>query len=194
MAKAVACVVVSSARAFSWLGHMPILNWTMTQLADVRGLARVACVVSPELRAQAVKLLRADAGVDVVVRPASVPDADTDRWLTSAAGPAADADVVVAVRPVNPFLPAAKIEACLRKVVRGACSTCVPARDTAAVSRNVRLRGAKAPVDGVRVFRVAAPREEAVVHTVPVSLVESLDVSAHDQFIVAAALADSPHM
>jgi hypothetical protein len=191
--KTIACVLVRTARAFTWLGHMPHLAWTLDQLRDVRGVSKVVCAAAPDLVKQATALVGDDT--EVVVMPAAVAKrpAAAEAWASAASGPAADADVLVLVRPTSPFLPAAKIEACLEEVLAGRCSTCYPARRTEVVS-NGRRRPAAELVESVRVVRLAARAEPAhradsAVGTVPVSLIESLDVEVADERNIAALLA-----
>lgn len=190
MPKTLACLMVTSPTVFSWLGHMPIMNWSVAQLAEVRGLDRIVCAVLPALADRATRLL-AEQEIEVVAVPkafgAEPADAAVDKWLTSATGPGADADVVAVVKPTSPFLPAGKIEACLTAVVRNKCSLCYPAR-TASALVAARRTTVKEAVESVRVFRVNVPAERAAVHTVTVSLLESLNVGVPDEFVLADAL------
>lgn len=187
MPKTVACLLVDSPRVFAWLGHLPIMTWTATNLAEVRGVDRIVCVATADTADRARKLL--DPEVEVVRLPKELVGAkpgEFDRWLTAATGPACDADVVVAVRPTSPFLPAAKIEACVAAVRRGRCSVAQPAQ---AVNVVVATRKTPAPaaVESVRVFAVKVPAEPKL-HTVRVSMIEALDVTDPDQFVMADAL------
>ncbi len=194
MAKTVACIVIKAANVFSWLGHMPIVNWSLSQLTDVRGIDRIVCVVEPKLLDRAKKLLSKE-DIEVLPIPKDVVSAKEsvlEKWLTSVDGPAAFADIVVLTKPTSPFLPAAKIEACLNNVVRGKCSTCVPARDAAIVTKtSSRKTVMKAALETVKVFKVSVPVEETTFHTVPISLMESLDIDNHDEFVMASAMVDN---
>lgn len=194
--KTVACVMVTSAKVFSWLGHMPVMNWSLERLAEVRGVGRMVCVASPALVPQATKLL-AKLCIDVVPIPDGVlkaaknPEAVLDAWLTSATGPAAEADVVAVVRPTSPLMEAGRIEACINRVVSGKATVCQPARNTkvAGPSRKAKLQE---PVESVRVFKVAVPQEAVpVLTTVPVSLHESLDIDNDDEFVLVSALVEA---
>ena len=49
----------------------------------------------------------------------------------------------------------------------------------------------KAAVEAVRVFRVNVPVEQTTFHTVPVNLMESLDVENQDEFVLASAMVES---
>ncbi len=194
MSKTVACVVVKSAKLFSWLGHMPIMNWSLTQLHEVRGVDRIVCVAHPQVADRARKLL-AKEDIEVVTLPRELveaKDAVLDKWLTAASGPAGEADIVVVTTATSPFMPAAKIEACLNNVAKGKCSTCVPARDANVVSSgSSRKSKMKAAVEAVRVFRVNVPVEQTTFHTVAVNLMESLDVENQDEFVLASAMVES---
>lgn len=194
MSKIVACVMVRSPKLFSWLGHMPIMNWSLSQLQEVRGIDRIICVAYPQVADRARKLL-AKESIEVVTLPRELVEAKDsvlDKWLTAADGPAGIAEVVVATTATSPFLPAAKIEACLNNVVKGKCSTCVPARDANVVSQgSPRKSKMKAAVEAVRVFKVNVPVEQASYHTVSVNLMESLDVENQDEFVLASAMVES---
>jgi hypothetical protein len=191
--KTIACVIVTSDKVFSWLGHMPVMLWSISQLVEVRGVSRVACCAAPKLADRARQLL-AKQGIEVVSLPpqlARQPDEKTlEKWLCSAGGPAPDADALVVVRPTTPFLPAAKIEACVRHVARGKCAACVPARVTSVVGPARTARAYEA-VPAVRAFRVQTVPDAAVnLRYTEVSLLESLDVEAHDQFVLASAMVE----
>lgn len=189
MPNTVAVIVVKSPKMFSWLGHMPIMNWAVAELHEVRGIDRIVCVAAPAVAARARKLLGKE-DIDVVDLPKELVDAKqavVDLWLTSAIGPAADADAVVVTTASSPFLQAVTIETCVRAVTRGKFTHAQPSREAAVVANNRRVKGAEA-VDSVRVFRVNVPAEQMVVRTVPVSLIQSLDVEQPDEFVVADAL------
>lgn len=189
MPKTVAAIVVKNPKMFSWLGHMPIMNWSVVQLGEVRGIDRVVCVAAPAVAERARKLL-AKEDIDVVELPKELllaKDAVLDRWLTAATGPAFDADTLVVSKASSPFLPAAKIEACVRAVNRGKCTGCQPARTIAAVVTTRKTR-AKESVEAVRVFKVNVPAEAVRLDTVSVSLIESLDVEQPDEFVLVDAL------
>jgi 2-C-methyl-D-erythritol 4-phosphate cytidylyltransferase len=189
MSKTIACVVIETAKTFSWLGHMPIVTWALTQMTEVRGVDRVVCVVTPALAERTRKLVSA-LGVEVVALPKALvdaPDGVLEKWLTSAAGPAFDAAVVVLSRPTSPFLPAGKIEACVSQVRRQKVAVCQPARPAVVVTAG-RKTTTRQTVESVKVFRVAVPKEQVTVGTVPVSLLESLDVRDPDEYILADAV------
>lgn len=193
MSKTVACVVVRSSKSFAFLGHMPTMNWAMSKLMEVRGIDRIVCAVEPKLLKQAAKLL-AGEGVEIVPIPKglkSESEKELDAWFTSAGGPAFDADIVVVTKVTSPFLPAAKIEACLDRVARKKFTHCVPARDAQIVlTKSAMKAAAKEAVRGVRAFRVKVPAERAAYGTVPVTLLDSLDVDNQDEFVLAAAMVD----
>jgi hypothetical protein len=108
----------------------------------------------------------------------------------AAGGPAFDADALVVTGRRSPFLPAAKIEACVRHVARGKCAACVPARVTSVVGPARTARAYEA-VPAVRAFRVQTVPDAAVnLRYTEVSLLESLDVEAHDQFVLASAMVE----
>lgn len=198
--RTIAVVVVRSAKAFAWLGHMPIMNWSVKRLGDVRGLDRVVCVADGRLRDRSEKLL-AKEEIEVVSIPQAItkkPDREFDRWLCAATGPAAEADVVLVLQPTSPFMPAAKIEAVLDTVASKAADVSCTARVTQAYAQPHPAAGlsrmlAYAEVSTCRAFAPARVTERGVGKFKPVTvdLVESLDVSVPDNLRVAAALVPS---
>lgn len=192
--KTVACIVIRTPVVFTWLGHIPIMTWTLNNLLEVRGIDRICCVAEPKLVKQA-KVLLAKDDIEVVAIDPSVlgqkGDRGLDAWLSAANGPAADADVIVVVKPTSPFMPAAKIEACLRAVTSGKTAVAMPGRPTTAVSSAKPKQALKEAVDSVRVFRIKAPVEVTPSAVVPVSLIESLDVETPDEYIVVSALVET---
>lgn len=191
MAKTVACVVVRSPALFSFLGHMTLMHWSLTQLQEARGVDRIVCVALPELAARA-KVLLATAEIEVSAIPKAVTTDDAlERWVTAADGPAGDAAVVVLDHCTSPFLPAAKIEACVRQVASGKSSTCVPARDAhIVVPTGPRQAVVRHAIAGLKVFRVAVPVEAIKAGTVKISLTESLSVDNLDEFFLVSAMVD----
>jgi len=173
----VAAIIVQTPKVFSWLGHMPVMTWSLNQLLEVRGVDRIVCVAVPDLAARAGRILVKDE-IEVTTIPDNVKDQTTlHKWLCAANGPAATADVLVAIKPTAPFLPSAKIEACLHKVKR--CKNC----DHCTLHRY-------ATVDSLQVFKVQAVIESVALQraAVPVSLIESLDVTDPEGLRVATAL------
>ncbi len=193
--KTVAIVVVKSPKVFQWLGHMPMMNWALDQLNQVRGVDTIVCVASPELVAQAKRLL-SEEGIEVIGLPKAVnegKEAVLDAWLTAAGNVAGEADYVVLVRPTAPLMPAAKIEACLSTVRRKKCAACVPARPVTIVSNGNRAKFQES-AETVRAFAVKPPVELSAakrIATVPVSLLESLDVDDPDEYVMVSALVDA---
>lgn len=193
--KTVAVIVVKSAKVFHWLGHMPMMNWALDQLHQVRGVDQIVCVAAPELFAQAKRLL-VDEGITVVAIPKAVhegKEAVLDAWLTAAGNVAGEADYVVLVRPTTPYMPAAKMEACLSTVRRKKCASCVPARPVTVVANGNRAKFQES-AESVRAFAVKPPIELPAtkrIATVPVSLLESLDADDPDEFVMVSALVDA---
>lgn len=193
MSKVVACLVVRTSSLFSFLGDKPILRWSLTKLQEVRGISRIVCVVSPELAKQA-RLLLAET-VSVVVLPSTVKDNALEAWLTSAAGPACDAEVVLINNGTSPLLSTAKIEACLRQVTSKKSSVCFPARDTSVIIPNNSKRAVlRHAIDSVKVFRVNVPGELTRPSTVKVNLLESLSIAVTDEFFMVSAMVDGQHV
>lgn len=194
MPKTVACLVIKTPRVFTWLGHMPIVNWSLTQLQEVRGIDRLVCVADPFLAERSRKLLAREK-IEVVSLPKELLNAKEealDEWLVSAGGPASDATVLVVTKATSPFLPATKIEACVREVTRGKCTVCVPSRAASVVGlATFQAAVTKEAVDGFRVKKINVPREERSFKTVKVNLMESLDVNNADEFVLASALVES---
>jgi hypothetical protein len=180
MARTVACMIVQDDQAFRRLGHLTVLSWCLGQLLEARGVDRSVCVVSAGLADTARQLLAVPEEVEVVPAPADLlaDRAGLDSWLCGPQGPAAGAAAVAVLRPATPFLPAAKIEECVARVVDGGSPACQPAW---------LFRQGHVLLDSLRVF--AAPPAPAVrVDIVPVGLVEALDVNEPDGYRVASAL------
>lgn len=194
MPKTVACLVIKTPRVFTWLGHMPILNWSLSQLQEVRGIDRLVCVADPFLSARSRKLLAREK-IEVVSLPKELLQAKEealDAWVVSAGGPAADATILVVTKATCPFLMAPKIEACVRKVQRGECTECLPSRTSTIVGlATYQTAITKEAIDGFRVKKINVPKEQRSFKTVKVSLMESLDVNNADEFVLASALVES---
>lgn len=191
MPRTVACLIVKSPRAFNWLGHMPVVNWMLTQLKEVRGIDQIVCVASSKCLAQAKKMLAKET-IDVVAMPDKITKADAcnlDRWLTSAEGPAAIADVVAVLTPTTPFLPAGKIEACIVSVRRRLADTACTALTAPAFTECGRMP-AHVEQAGCRTFAPARISGFQFGRFKPVSVTkfESLDVGDPDESRLAHAL------
>lgn len=194
MSRVVACLVVSSASLFSFLGNKPVLLWSFASLREVRGISRIVCVVATEFASRANQLL-AETTIDVVSIPSTVKASALEAWLTSAAGPACDAGVVLLNYGTSPLLSAAKIEACLRQVTSRKNSICYPARDVRVIVPGYAKRTiVKHTIDSVKVFRVTAPGEPVCPGTVGVNLTESLSVAITDEFFLVSAMVDGEHV
>ena len=191
--KIVAVIVVRNPKVFEWLGHMPIANWSFTQLEEVRGIDKIVCVADKKLHARAKKLVGAE-GIEVAeIPPALKTEPDLHRWLCSVQGPASDADAILSVVPSVPFLHAAKLEACVEEVRDGA-GVCYPARPCRVIfSEGHRTREASLPeiLPGVKAFRVSTIREPGSFRTVEVGMIEALDITDPDNFAMAQALVSS---
>lgn len=188
MAKTVAVMVLKHAKYLSWLGHMPLMNWSFAALKDVRGIDRIVCVANRKLCDRVRKLL-GDEEVDVLPIPKELEEANDDtldKWFASANGPAAEADIIVVSKGSSPFLGAGRIEACLTHVRRNKCTFAQPSREV--IVAGVRKTKAAESVESVRVFKVNVPKEQRTVRAVQVSMIESLDVDIPDQFVLADAL------
>lgn len=187
-----ACVLVRNPEVFTWLGHMPVLNWCLEQLLEVRGLEAIHCCVAKELLPQTKKLLtRAEVGL--VEIPAKLKaDQDVTRWLHTTdgftRGPAYGSSRVLVVIPTVPFMPAAKIEACVDAVERGKHVLAMPARTTKVVmdySKSL-VKALPSVVNSVRAMRTDLT--EGGLHTVEVGLIESLDVRDADNLQLVQAM------
>jgi 2-C-methyl-D-erythritol 4-phosphate cytidylyltransferase len=194
MPKTVACLVIKTPRVFTWLGHMPIMNWSLTQLREVRGIDRLVCVADPYLADRSRKLLARER-IEVASLPRELLNAKEealDEWLASAGGPASDSTILVVTKATSPFLPATKIEACVREVQRGKCTVCLPSRTSTVIGlATYQSAVTKEAVDGFRVKKINVPKEERSFKTVRVNLMESLDVNNADEFVLASALVES---
>lgn len=186
--RTVAIIVVTSQKVFSWLGHMPIMNWSFTQLSEVRGVDKIVCVASKELTTRASQMLAKEEIETVTIPDRVLKQGEIDKWLVAADGPAASADVIAVVQPTSPFLPAAKIEGCIDLVRRDfADTTCTVQAVNAWTSYGKSQAFAEVP--GCRAFSPRRVQENGRrFRPIAVSLIESLDVTDADNHRVAKAL------
>lgn len=195
--KTSACVIVDAPKMLHILGHQPLMFWSIDHLLEVRGLSRVLCVVAPKLIEQATSALNKKYRdrVEVHLVPPAVLKAKTaspiEQWLLSEASPT-DSDVVLAYRPMNPFLPTAKLERCLRDVVRGAVSSHVVYPFAAITPAKTQTLANKLAGTAYAVNR--AGRGTAALKTVAASFIESLNAGDPDEFVVIASLVESGKM
>lgn len=189
----IACVLVRNPEVFTWLGHMPVLNWCLEQLLEVRGLEAIHCCVAPALMPQAKKLLiRSDIGLMEIPAKINKNDHDVTRWLYTTdgftRGPAYGASRMLMVVPTIPFMPAAKIEACVDAVNRGNHSLAMPARTTKVVMdfNKSFVKALPSVVSSVRAMRTDV--SEGALHVVEVGLIESLDVRDADNLQLVQAM------
>jgi len=191
MARTVAVLFVKDSKHTSWLGHMPIMKWSLTQLQEVRGIDRIVCVTSQVLSSAVRKLLSEDIEVRVLPKALEkASDSELDTWFTSVEGPAADAEVVLVSLCSSPFLTSGKIEACVAAVRRKKCTHAMPARPVvvAGIRKAVEVQER---VNSVRVFRPHVEEDQRKIGTVPVALIESLDVTCPDEYVLVDALVAS---
>lgn len=197
MQKTVAVLVVKSQKVFGWLGHMPVMTWSMVQLMEVRGLDRIICITVKDFVKRVSEMLGKEK-IEVIAMPDKIvkqDNANFDKWLCSADGPAADADVVAVIKPTSPFLPAAKIEGCIDVVLRNFADVSYTVQEVNAWTSWGRIQ-AYAEVPGCRVFapnRVSKSNNLGRFRPITVSLIESLDITDSDNHRIAKALvADGP--
>ena len=185
----VAVIVVTSPKVFSWLGHMPIMNWSYTQLTEVRGIDRVICVASKDLAARCKQMFAKDDIETVTIPDRVLKQGEIDKWLVAADGPAAAADVIALIKPTSPFLPAAKIEGCIDLVRRDFADTCCTVQKSQGWTEWGARPTAYVEVPGCRAFSPRRVQEQGRrFRPVTVSLIESLDVTDADNHRVAKAL------
>jgi hypothetical protein len=177
----VACVLVYTDEVFKLLDTRSTLAWCIAQLDDVRGIDSVLFFANKSLEAR----LKTEAplhalpppkqGRCVDGNPEVVPWSRTVPELQTA-------DVVVVVQPVQPFLKAAKIEACLLAAQKrgaaflGRSYTHGCQRETGLVE----YAPVMAAVPAVFAFKPAAvadPKWRSKVAVIPVGSIEALDVS-----------------
>ena len=190
MQKACAVIQLISSKAFNWLGHLPVLNWSLVQLQEVRGLSSIICCALPDLVKQAKNML-AKHDIEVQAIPVGIGrnnEKKFDDWLCSASGPCADADVIAVLQPTAPFLPAGKIEACVARVRRKLADysgTVMPVQ----VHQPPGPSEAYATINSCRVFSPQRIKEKGFkFYPVRVSLIESLDVTDPDNHRLAALM------
>ena len=188
MCKTVAVVSVQSEKVFAWLGHMPVLNWCLTRLEDVRNVDQVVCVTAKAFTRK-VRELVDTSKIDVVEIPADVANATVgvtngrsstsalENWLCSANGPGSDADVIAVIGATNPFLPAGTIEDCIDSVIRKFADLCCTTQEVNAWTPYGKTTG-HAELLGCRVFAPARVKEPySKFRPVHIGTIESLDVT-----------------
>ncbi len=193
MPKTVAVLVVRTTKVFAWLGHLPVMNWCLNQLREVRGVDTILCVATADLAARARDML-AKEDIETVVVPTAIvrrnDPASFERWLRGAGGPCAGAEVVLVCQPTLPFLPAGKLEACLEPVRRGFADTACTVRkfDKARTEHGQVVTYME--TGGCRVFAPARVPEGAAgrFRPIPVGIIESLDLADNDNHLIAKAL------
>ncbi len=190
MPKTMACLVVTSAKVFNWLGHKPVMNWALAALDEVRGLDKIVCLAASRYADQAKKLLAREQ-IEVVSLPKAVAAATNvqvlDKWLI--AGIAAEYDVVAVVNPASPFLPGVKIEACINLVREQKADISCTSREVVArlVDADSARVTAYAELPGCRVFAASRPGPHRF-KPVNVTLRESLDITEPSNLQIATAL------
>lgn len=189
MKRTTTVIVVKTAKVFEWLGHMPILHWMLAQLKEVRGCGQVACVVSAKL-AKRVKEALGDEPIDVVTIPDNIVkknDAAFDKWLCEQPL-CLGSEVVVVCGSTAPFLPAAKIEACLNMISRGFADTTCTTQLIQAYTKDGKTP-VHAEMPGCRAFAPARLKEKQTrFRPVEVSVVEALNIDEPDSHRLAVAL------
>ena len=191
----VAVLLVKHPEVFTWLGHMPVLSWCLEQLRDVRGIDSICCAAVPSLLSQAKKLLE-PVGVpvtEIADTTASVRPIVQARKLLTAA------DNMLCVVPTLPFLPAGKIEACVRAVSDGKHTLATVARLTNVLfpmsGQGATTRKLPALLGAVWIEspKVAVANEERWKNfqIVEVTLLEALDVRDSDNLLMAQAVVNA---
>lgn len=185
--KCIACVVIREARIFDRLGNTRVIDWSMTQLLDVRGIDQIIAAADKRHIRKAQEWAKQHR-VSVIDLPRTI---DVDRldsiakWLGTVPQ-AQTASIFSIVVPTNPFLPAAKIEACVDHVRRGRCGASLLSRDVGSASMvTAHSLTAELPLNTFRVFR---PNVTPSARTVAINLLESLDVTKHDEYVMAEAM------
>lgn len=198
--KTLACILVRDKAVFDWVGHMPVVNWCVTKLAEVRGVHRTLCVATRPLAAQARKLMAAHSIEtlelpDAALDPKLTPVAGAARWLVGPDGPETGTvgkdGVVLVYEPVTPFLPTGKIEATIDAVRRRKCGVCLPARRTVgAVAQQEAYRPDSVDelVLGLAAFHAGAVTKYPKLGTVPVNRIEALTVTDPDDKTLVEAM------
>jgi 2-C-methyl-D-erythritol 4-phosphate cytidylyltransferase len=189
MDSTLAVVNVDQPVALVWLGHMPVVNWILAQLAEVRSLQRTVVLTIPELAEPLRQYVRQ---YPVLSRPATLPAADLEAYLWSASGPAAEADIVLLVEATNPFVQAATMELCLREA-RTTAPSVLLGRPCRVVNAAARPQPAFEALPQVRALRrsQSAPAQRPPAKLVPVGTIESLSVADPEQLCLAQALVSS---
>lgn len=195
-----AVVLVPSSLGLNWLGPRRAIDWVFRRLEDVRGLTDYSCVVAdtvnlPErfsYKDMTVPVYRAAA--ELLAGDAN-KHADLDRWLTSLE-PVRTADCLVVVNTHYPLLDARRIENCLDSVFRSVAEVAFTARTATAIAMTgVNPDALYVLAGGCRAFAPSrtdkyphAAGTACIVHTVPISAPEDLNLANVDDFTAIKAL------
>jgi hypothetical protein len=185
-------IVVKTSKVFNVLGHKHVLNWTLSQIKDVRGVTQIVCVTHPRLLEQTRELLTDEEDLTIISAPVEAlkNDVSLEKWLCSNTGPCAGASVVAMCTPTSPFLPASKIEMCIDLVRRKHADMAYTGREVQARTAQGKITGTM-ELPGCVVFAVStigtAPRR---FKSVEVSVTESLDITDVSNFRLATLMAE----
>jgi len=178
-----AAVVVDHPVALFWLGHMPVVNWVLAQLADVRGL-QCTVVLTRRHFAATVRRYVEPCAVSVHELPDALLGQEIESFVWSPSSPLANHAVVLLVQALTPFTSAASLELCLRQAKQQAQSVVVARPCQVVVGK--RLQPAQEIVLQIRALH--RPGVDASLTTVPVGFIESLRVVDPEQLQLAQAL------
>lgn len=185
----VACVVVTEPGVFDWLGHRPVLLWSLSCLAESRGVDSVVCLCAKPLVAR----LRA-ATERLHDRPEvrEIPGGVGHKAVRAHFGSTLAADDVAAfVRPCFPFLKEATVERCVTLVASGKVAAAFPSAP-AEVLNGVGLVTVPAAVGGLFVVRVGRSATwTGSYEAVPAAAVEAVDASDRFGRRVAEAVVET---
>lgn len=189
MQRTVAVIVVTTPKVFNWLGHMPLMTWSLVQLKEVRGIDNIVCVAYKELTKRSKEML--DKDIEVHTLPDSflkLSDLDLDKYLVSINGPVNDADVVLVLYPTLPFLSSSKIEGCLDLVRRNLADISHTVQECNIITNQGNKSHTYADVPGCRAFIPSKINNITKAKHITVSLIESINVLDPDNYKIAKAL------
>ncbi len=194
--KTQACVYVNSAEVLAWLGHRTVLEWSLLQLLEVRGIDRIACCVAARHMDAVQALVRRLADPRLVIVPlprVNMKGGEIRQWFCATQFEAKAPGALVFVVPVNPFLGHARIEECVDLVRRRKQLAAFPAVERQVIYREAdqrMTRGMRPAVVSTLFVQRSDVGDgwESRFAYVPVKLCESLSVVDKDERRLAQAL------
>lgn len=183
-----AVLLVSEKVSVEWLGSSLVASLCVSELSRVRGIDRRICFVGESLAIH-IESVCERFGFDCTnVKDKDIPTgAMSDAWIKEKV----PGDIYLVYRPVTPFIPSGKIQKCL-SLIAGATAYAAPVRRCKMrVSAN-RVRTVDNAVSNLYAFdKKLSDGRDPPVAPVPLTLIESLDLTIPDERTIAMSLVAS---